>query len=266
MNTLEPDGTKSPTPAEYIRANFQLSDRIAVLVRNRKRGETIQRISTVDKIAGSSFQDWMRYKNEKDGCDIYVGMNALKPTSHTRTKDDILAIRHLYIDLDQDGSTSLAAIEQSNLVPPPSYVLNTSPDKYQLIWKVEDVAQGQAEALQHAMARQFDGDHAATDSARVLRVPGFLNKKYEQDFFVTIQSQTELTYRLRDFKVHTEPSDSDYRRSYGSARKTETSQSRPKSQSERDWAYVKSALVSGAHPEELIMHLARSRSADKSDP
>jgi hypothetical protein len=102
--------------------------------------------------------------------------------------------------------------------------------------------------------------------ARVLRIPGFLNKKYEQDFLVTVQSQTELTYRLRDFKVHTEPSDSDYRRSYGSARKTETSESRPQSQSERDWAYVKRALVSGAHPEELIMHLARSRSADKSDP
>ena len=89
----------------------------------------------------------MRYKNEKDSCDVYVGMNALKPEAHTRTKEDILAIRHLYVDLDQDGSTSLAAIEKSNLVPPPSYVLNTSPDKYQVIWKVEDVQKAQAEPL-----------------------------------------------------------------------------------------------------------------------
>jgi hypothetical protein len=266
MNILEPDEKKHFTPAEYIRANFQPSDRIAVLVRNRKRGETIQRISTVDKVAGPSFQDWMRYKNEKDGCDVYVGMNALKPHAHTRTKDDILAIRHLYVDLDQDGSTSLAAIGKSNLVPPPSYILNTSPDKYQVIWKVEDIAQGQAEALQHAMARQFDGDHAATDCARVLRIPGFLNKKYEQNFLVTIQSQTDRTYHLRDFKVRTEALDSDYRQPRISSRKTDTSEQRPISQSERDWAYVKSSLASGADPEELIAQLAHSRAADKSDP
>ena len=151
-------------------------------------------------------------------------------------------------------------------MPPPTYVLNTSPDKYQVIWKVEDIPQGQAEALLHAIARQFDGDHAATDSARVLRVPGFLNKKYEQDFLVAIQSQTNRTYHVRDFKLRTEPVDSDYRRPYSSGRRTETSEPRPISQSERDWAYVKSALVKGADPEQLILQLAHSRAADKSDP
>ena len=265
MTTLEGD-RKKPTPAEYIRANFQSTDRIAVLIRNRKRGETIQRIATVEKVAAPSFQDWMRYKNEKDSCDVYVGMNALKPQAHTRTKEDILAIRHLYVDLDQDGSTSLAAIEKSNLVPPPSYVLNTSPDKYQVIWKVDDVQQAQAEALLHALAREFDGDHAATDSARVLRVPGFLNKKYEQDFQVTVHSQTDATYRPRDFKLRTEAVDSDYRQPRGAVRKAESSERRPISQSERDWAHVKSSLANGADPEALIAELARYRSADKSDP
>jgi len=257
---------KQPSPAEYIRANFHPTDRIAILVRNRERRETIQRISTVGKLVAASFQDWMRYKNERDSCDIYVGMNALKPQAHTRTKEDILAIRHLYIDLDQDGSASLAAIERSNLVPPPSYVLNTSPDKYQVIWKVEDIPQAQAEALLHALAREFDGDHAATDSARVLRVPGFSNKKYEQDFMVTVHSQTEKTCHLRDFKVRTESVDSDYRQSRSSSRKPTTSEPRPISQSERDWAHVKSSLANGADPEVLIAELARSRSGDKSDP
>jgi hypothetical protein len=144
--------------------------------------------------------------------------------------------------------------------------LNTSPDKYQVIWKVEDVQQTQAEALLHALAREFDGDHAATDSARVLRLPGFANKKYEQDFQVTVHSQTDGTYRLRDFKLRTEAVDSDYRQPRGTARRTETSERRPISQSERDWAHVKSSLANGADPEALIAELARSRSADKSDP
>jgi hypothetical protein len=254
------------SPGEYIRANFDGGDRIAVLLRNAKRGETIQRISTVDKITGGSFQDWMRYKNTKEGSDVYVGMNTLKPGAFTRTKDDILAIRHLYVDLDQDGSTSLATIEKSNLVPSPSYVLNTSPDKYQVIWKVEGITQDQAEALLHALARQFDGDHAATDSTRVLRVPGLMNKKYEQDFLVTIHSQTDRTHHLRDFKLRTEALDSDYRRSHSNSRKSATSEPRRISQSERDWAHVKSALANGSDPEALIQELAQSRSADKSDP
>jgi hypothetical protein len=266
MTTPESDRKKQPTPAEYIRANFQPSDRIAVLVRNRKRGATIQRIAAVDRVAAPSFQDWMRCKNERDAFDVYLGMNALNPQAHTRTKEDILAIRHLYVDIDQDGSSSLAAIEKSNLVPPPSYVLNTSPDKYQVIWKVEDIPPTQAEALLHALAREFDGDHAATDSARVLRIPGFTNKKYEQDFRVTVHSQNDGIYRLRDFKLRAETVDSDYRPPRGTTRKTETSERLRTSQSERDWAHAKSSLANGADPESLIAELARSRRADKSDP
>lgn len=266
MTNLETDGRKQPSPAEYIRASFHPTDRIAILVRNCERGETIQRISTVDRVVAASFQDWMRYKSVRDSCDIYVGMNALKPQAHTRTKEDILAIRHLYVDLDQDGSASLAAIEKSNLVPQPTYVLNTSPDKYQVIWKVEDIPQAQAEALLHALAREFDGDHAATDSARVLRLPGFSNKKYEQNFMVTVHSQMDKTYHLRDFKVRTEAVDSDYRQSRNNSRKSARAEPRAISQSERDWAHVKSSLANGADPEALIAELARSRSGDKSDP
>jgi len=251
--------------AEYIRANFDPSDRIAVLVRNGKRRETIQRISTAEKIAASPFQDWMRYKNEKESCDIYVGMNALKPQSHTRRKEDILAIRHLYIDLDQDGSTSLAAIEKSSLVPPPSWVLHTSPDKYQVIWSVEGMALEQAEPLLQALASEFGGDRAATDSARVLRLPGFLNQKYDEEFRVAIHAGSQRSYRLSDFRLRTDSVDPDYRQPRQGVRNTHLSEPRHVSQSERDWAYVKSALARGKDPQELIRQLATAR-GDKSDP
>jgi RepB DNA-primase N-terminal domain len=254
------------TPAEYIRANFEASDRIAILVRNAKRGETTQRISTTAKITDTPFQDWMRYKNEQDGCDIYVGMNALKATAFTRTKHDVLAIRHLYADLDHDGSASLAAIEKSSLVPAPNYVLNTSPDKYQVIWRVENIDLTQAETLLHAIAREFDGDQAATDAARVLRVPGFMNRKYDQDFLVSAQRHSDCIYHAREFKLRTEPVDSGYRQLRQSQLLPKSSEPRTISQSERDWAHVKSALASGADPEELIAQLAHSRANDKSDP
>jgi hypothetical protein len=253
------------TPAEYVRANFAPTDRIAILVRNPKRGETMQRISTTAKVTDTPFQDWMRYKNERDGCDIYVGMNALKATAFTRTKHDVLLIRHLYTDLDHDGSASLAAIEKSTLVPPPNYVLSTSPDKYQVIWRVEGIDLTQAETLLHAIAREFNGDRAATDVARVLRVPGFMNKKYDQDFLVSAQRRSDRVYHAREFKLHTEPVDAD-RQLRRSPFEPNRSEPRSISQSERDWAHVQRALAGGADPEELIAQLADSRANDKSDP
>lgn len=258
--------SKTMAPAEYIRASFELSDRIAVLVRNPKRGGTTQRISIAAKVADTPFQEWMRYKNDRDGCDIYIGMNALKATTFTRTKHDVLTIRHLYADLDHDGSASVASIEKSTLVPSPNYVLNTSPDKYQVIWRVEDIDLAQAEALLHVIAREFDGDRAATDAARVLRVPGFMNKKYDQDFLVSAQRHSDRIYHLRDFKLKAEPVDSGYRQPRHSLLQPKRPETRPISQSERDWAHVKSALSNGADPEELIAQLAHSRANDKSDP
>ncbi len=257
---------KDITAPDYIRANFHPSDRIAILVRNRMRGETVQRITTADRIAKPQFQEWLHYKNERDGCDVYIGMNALKPEAHTRTKDDLQTIRHLYLDLDHEGSKALAAVEKSELVPPPSYVLNTSTDKFQVIWKVEQVSPEHAEALLHALARDFDGDPAATDSARVLRLPDFLNKKYEEEFVVRVHSHTDRTYHPHDFKLRTESVDTEHMRPNLSRHRAGSSGPQQLSQSERDWAYAKRALSRGVSPEEIVRDIAEFRGQEKYDP
>src|SRR6202142_2101028 len=200
MNETENGKTFSPSASEYINDNFKPSERIAVLVLNLSLRETTQRITTAQKAASSEFQAWLRYKNA-NGADIYVGMNPLKQDASTRTKDDIETIRHLYVDLDHDGSAALEGIKNSDLVPQPNYVLNTSPGKFQVVWKAEGVTLEEAEALQHAMVREFGGDPAATDSTRVLRLPGFTNKKYDQDFYVKAHAESTQIYHLRDFKV-----------------------------------------------------------------
>ena len=46
------------------------------------------------------------------------------------------------------------------------------------VWKIEGVDQDQAESLLRSLANEFGGDPAATDSTRVLRMPGFANRKY----------------------------------------------------------------------------------------
>src|SRR4030088_1698535 len=134
MTTDESRNMKDISASEYIRTNFHSSDRIAVLVRNGGTGETIQRIATAERIAGTSVQEWLQHKNEKESCDIYIGMNTLKPEARTRTKEDIQAIRLLYLDVDHDGPEALARMQQSNLVPPPNFTISTSPDRFQVVW------------------------------------------------------------------------------------------------------------------------------------
>ena len=132
MTASEKDSVKNISATEYILTSFQRSDHLAVLIRNSHRGETIQRITTVAKIAESSFQDWLRHKNEKESFDIYIGMNTLKLEARTRTKEDIETICHLYMDIDYDGPAALAKIQQSSLVPPRNYTL--TPHRISFKW------------------------------------------------------------------------------------------------------------------------------------
>src|SRR5258708_14465901 len=97
----------------------------------------------------------MHFKNERESCDIYVGMNTLKPEARTRTKEDIQTIRHLYVDIDHDGPAALAKIQQSNLVCRLLLEKKKSPDKFKVDWRVENISPDQADVLQVSMARKF---------------------------------------------------------------------------------------------------------------
>ena len=261
MNEAENSG---PSPSDYILDNFERTDRIALLLLNRDSAETIQRITSADKASSPEFQAWLRYKNA-NGSDIYIGMNPLRLDASTRTKDDIESIRHVYLDLDHGGSDALQSVEDSSLVPKPNYILATSPGKFQIVWKVEGMNMEEAEELLRAMARDFGGDPAATDSTRVLRLPGFANKKYVSDFYVEARKESSETYYLRDFKLHFDSQDSPRHNYLEHAKSSPLPRTQP-SQSERDWAFAKRALARGIAPEEVIRQIAEFRGSEKHDP
>jgi hypothetical protein len=261
MNAPEKPALSLPSASEYILDNFKLTDRVAILVLNRQLGETTQRITTAQKASSPEFQAWLRYKNA-NGADIYIGMNALQHHASTRTKEDIEKVSHVYLDIDHGGTASLEALENSDLVPRPNYVLNTSPEKYQVVWKVEGMTIEEAEALNHAMVREFDGDPAATDSTRVLRLPGFANKKYEGDFYVQARAESTQTYHLRDFKLRIDSHDAPRHHQEEVGRKQLASNT-TLSQSEHDWAYARRALARGDDPEVIIRRIADFRGDQK---
>jgi hypothetical protein len=258
MNSNLESKLDSLSAPDYILQNFEASDRIAVLVRSRKAGETIQRITTAANAASQDFQAWLRHKNVSS--DVYIGMNTLRHDAQSRTKEDIEAIRHLYLDIDRNGPSALETVETSGLVPRPNYVLETSPEKYQVVWKVEGIAQDQAETLQHAMVREFGGDPAATDSTRVLRLPQFVNRKYETEHVVRAQPGATETYHLEDFRLRTDlhETPAQYR-----PHDIRSAPAGDITQSERDWAFAKRALARGDDPEEIIRRIADYRGDEK---
>lgn len=168
------------------------------------------------------------------------------------------------MDLDYQGPEALKAIQNSDEVPKPNFVLDTSTDKHQVVWKVEGITPQEAEDLQQRMAHEFGADIAATDASRVLRLPGFANRKYGNRCAVRVTKHSDKTYNLRDFKVASDPAKGDrtpeQKPSHsGGTRETLT-------QSERDWAYAKRALARGDDPQEVVRRIADYRADEKHDP
>jgi hypothetical protein len=250
--------------SRYVLALHRPEDRVAVLVLNRARRQTMQRILRAEDVAAEAFQEWLREQN-KSGADIFIGMNPLRNHSFARTKESIGEIRHVYLDLDEDAVASLRAIRTSGEAPLPNFVLDTSPERGQVVWRVDGIDREQAEALLHSLAAQFRGDRAATDISRVLRMPGFQNNKYHQHFMVRAVQESDATYYLRDFAIAEGSPDAPRQISCG-YEATRLTAFGHKSQSESDWAFAKRALARGDSPEDVIRRIALYRAEGKADP
>ena len=242
--------------AEYIEENFDSADRVALVLVSRKHGGVIQRIASAERIAAYDFQRWLRFMNA-NRYEVYLSMNALHPRATGRTKADIGSIRHIYLDLDEGGPQALEQLLERSDIPTPNYVVNSSPDKYQVIWKVKGFTQEQAEGVQRALVWETGADPAATDSSRVLRLPGFFNHKYSEPHRVTVRKLSGEIYRPGHF-----PEYSPEQLAPIGERRLPAGHL---SQSERDWAYVMRALARGEPEQEIIAAVARFRT-DKPNP
>ncbi len=264
MSTNSKFAPRSLTASEYVRELFGPEDNAAILARNRSTGHTVQTIAKAETIASSDFQSWLAGQSAS-GYDVFLGMNPIKDGAFSRTKGNIKDIRHVYLDLDRKGDQALEAIHSSGEVPPPNFVLDTSPGKHQVVWKVSGFSQDEAEALLHNLANKFGGDLAATDSTRVLRLPGFGNHKLSEEFIVQARQESDAVYTLRDFTIDEDSPEAP--RHFGEYQKRERLVSNDhKSQSEHDWAYAKRALARGDDPEVVIQRIADYRADDKYDP
>jgi hypothetical protein len=251
--------------ATYISESFSPADRLAVVLLNKRTGAVIQRMAAAEKMTAPDFQEWLRYKNA-GGLEVYISMNALHALAEGRTKADVAVIRHVFLDFDQDGTAAVQKLLARDDLPKPNSVISTSPDKWQVVWQVEGFNASRAEKFQRAFAREAGADIAATDCARVLRLPGFYNHKYSRPHLVDVERLTSEIYgpeRFPDF-----PADERRVRASLSPGRSNGPREVPQtlSQSERDWAYAKRALMRGESDDVIIAAIATHRRFEKHDP
>ena len=253
------------TTQRYVLENFAAQDRIALLALHRTTNEVLQRITTAETLSSPDFQAWLSYLNSQKH-DLYLSMNTLKRGSRGRTKEDVDCIRHIFLDFDQNGDRAVEKLLARNDLPVPNYLVSTSPDKWQVIWKVEGFEKAAAEELEKGLVRSTGADPCVVDVARVLRLPGFYNHKYRPAYLVTAQGRSDSIRGPDHFpKLPVdEPVDEQPLRASPSHRQG-TGLNLP-SQSERDWAYAKRALGRGEPESRVTEEIARYRVGQKHNP
>jgi hypothetical protein len=245
---------------DFLTRCFAPGESIALLLRRENPASVTQRVVLLERAVAPRYLGWLAHENS-NGANIYVAANPLRTGSRKRTKGSIAAVRHLYIDIDTDGETRLAAMRTTDALPTPTAILSTSPNKYQALWRVQGFdLEGQERALK-SLALAFGGDLACTDCSRVLRVPGFLNFKYDPAHLVTIEYSRDITWNSGDFQLHilaTGPT---------SSNRPIAPREHPRkhTNSELDWAWVLHELACGKDPAKLTKELA-SRRSDKATP
>ena len=139
--------------------------------------------------------------------------------------------------------------------------LSRSLGKYQVLWRVAGFTLDQQESALKLLAVTFGGDPACTDCNRVLRLPGFLNSKYDPAYPVTVEYPGESTWNCEDFRLDILASDG-----LLSSRSITTRKHPAKhTYSEHDWARVLHQLTHGKDGAKPTRQLA-SRRADKPNP
>ena len=248
------------TAAQFLTRCFSPGETIALLLRCEAPTGTVQRIVQLETALAPRYLAWLARENFA-GANVHVAANPLRSDSRKRTKECIAVVRHLFLDLDTDGDTRLSSLRASEAVPPPNAVLSTSLGKYQILWRVEGFTFEQQESALKLLAVSFGGDPACTDCNRVLRLPGFLNCKYDPACPVTVEYPGDSIWNSGDFRLDILAADG----LFSTYPITGLKRTSNHTHSEHDWEWVLHELSRGKDAAKLTRKLASLR-ADKPNP
>ena len=193
--------------ARFIKAHFEPNDNVCFTLldpekKRPARNIFMPRADALDPNFVANLHEFNKVYN------VYVGMNAYNPAlvgeinNGGRTEGNVVGIRNLYADADVNGRETLHLITTSVDVPGEvTDILESSPGKFQFIWRVQDMPKEAAKEALRAIIQKFGTDEAVKDVARVLRVPGFKNLKYPAAPVVRVVRSHDKQFTRADFKL-----------------------------------------------------------------
>jgi len=196
--TLPMAGVDRVAPVRFLETAFEPDDWVAIFLKSYERSSVAQRVGSVSWLQSDRFQRWLRAMNSRK-YSVFVSVNAITSGRRSRTRDAMGAVRHVFLDADDDGSAVLSCVQERRDLPPLSYVLHTSPNHVHLFWRVTGFDHDVVERLQKQLARELGTDPAATPVTQNTRLPGFASHKRARPHLVTIE--------YRDVNVRYAPGD-----------------------------------------------------------
>ena len=192
-------------PRCFLRTAFAPDDCVAIFLKSYQRSGVAQRVGPISWVQTARVQGWLRAMNARQ-FNVFVSVNAISAGRRSRTRDDIGAVRHVFLDADHDGAAVLARVKARPDLPLPSYVLHSSPNHVHLFWRVADFDHASVERLQKHLARELATDPAATPVTQTTRLPGFFNHKRAIPHLVTVEYlDVEVCYGPEDFPRPPDP-------------------------------------------------------------
>lgn len=178
-------------PRRFLQIAYQADDWVAVFLKSYESGDVVQRVGPLTTVGSTRFQAWLRAMNARR-YNVYVGINAIAPGRRSRTKEAIRAVRHVFLEADHDGQQVLATISSRGDLPPPSYVLHSSPNRVHVFWRATGFTIEYVERLQKHLALELGTDTAATPASQLTRFPGLYNHKYTPPHAVSVEYRNTL--------------------------------------------------------------------------
>jgi hypothetical protein len=178
-------------PTQFLQTAYDSGDWIAVFLKTYRSGDVAQRVLPVSAAMRPRFQAWLRHLNAH-GWNVYVSVNAIRP-GRSRTRESIAAVRHVFLEVDVDGPDLLASLTTRPDLPPPSYVLHSSPGRLHVFWRARGFECSELEMLQKRLARELHTDSAATSCSQTTRLPGFVNHKHAKPWRVFVEYLRPIT-------------------------------------------------------------------------
>jgi hypothetical protein len=186
-------------PIRFLQTLFEPTDWVAIFLKSYERSMVAQRVGPVSWVQTERFQRWLRAMNA-GRYNVFVSVNVIASGRRSRTRDAIGAVRHVFLDVDNDGPAVLSRIDARRDLPPPSYVLHSSPNHIHVFWRVSGFDLNAIERLQKQLARELQTDPAATPVTQNTRLPGFFNHKRITPHLVTVEYRDISTrYTSDDF-------------------------------------------------------------------